>query len=241
MRLSFVIAYYDNPAMLAEQYRVWSTYGDEAKAAIEVCLVDDGSPRWPAVEVPRPPGLPALRIFRFLEDRPWNQDAARNLGAHMARHPWLLCTDMDHVVPAATLDVLLAQKNKGLVYTFGRVDAPGLTPTLGPDGRPKPHPNSFAMTRALFWKVGGYDEAYSGRGVYGTDGMFLARARGWASFHRLADAPLIRYPRTVIADASTTTLSRERTDLKREIAAEKEAAGQAAAIETLTQAWERVL
>lgn len=165
--LSICIPYYRNPGMLAEQYRVWSGYPDALKSRVEVVLVDDGSPDEAALDVPRPDGLPDLRIYRVMEDRPWHQHGARNLAADRAGHPWLLLTDMDHVLPAASLAALLDVKEKAAIYTLARLDAPHMRPMLGKDGRPKPHPNSFAMTRDLYWRIGGYDERLCG--VYGTD------------------------------------------------------------------------
>jgi hypothetical protein len=240
--LSLVMPYYDNPWQLARQYLRWSAYRLENKARLEIVLVDDGSPRWPALDVPRPPGLPPLRLYRVLVDKPWHQHGARNLGADQARGPWLLLTDMDHELPEASLEALLARSNRGVIYTFGRLDAPHLKPTRRPDGSLKPHPNSFAMTKALFWQIGGYDETFCG--IYGTDGMFRKRAFALAAEEHLADAPLIRVPRELVADASTTTLKRKdgRELRAREIRrAEKEARGEADRIVTLNFPWERVL
>jgi len=200
--LAFVLPYYRNPRMLAEQYRVWAAYPADAKAALEVVLVDDGSPEH-ARDVPRPEGLPALRIYRVLQDIPWHQHGARNLGAQEATAPWLLLTDMDHVVPTATLVAVLAKlpaADAQRAYTFGRVDAPHLRPTRDGHGRLKPHVNSFLMPKAWFWRIGGYDEDCVG---YGTDSYFRARLKAAGPVEHLAHLPLVRYPREVIPDASS--------------------------------------
>jgi len=200
--LAFVMPYYRNPRMLAEQYRVWAAYPADAKAALEVVLVDDGSPEH-ARDVPRPDGLPALRIYRVLQDIPWHQHGARNLGAKEATAPWLLLTDMDHVVPTGTLQAVLAKlptADVARAYTFGRLDAPHLHPTLDGNGQPKPHVNSFLLAKAWFWQVGGYDEDCVG---YGTDAYFRGRLRAAGPLEALP-VPLIRYPREVIPDANTT-------------------------------------
>jgi hypothetical protein len=241
-RLSFVLPYYLNPGMLAVQYRTWAAYPGHLKARIEVVVVDDGSPRSPAADVPRPDGLPKLRIYRVLEDRPWHQHAARNLGAHVADGPWLFLTDMDHIMPTASLERLLELHNGSRVYTFARLDAPDLKPMLGRDGRPKAHPNSFAMSKTLFWKVGGYDEEFCG--VYGTDGLFRSRLFAAARETRLEDAPIVRYSRDVVADASTTTLPRKEgraPGAKREVRDRKAREGREGEILTLAFPWERVL
>jgi hypothetical protein len=66
------------------------------------------------------------------------------------------------------------------------------------------------MTRALYDRVGGYDERYAG--VYGTDGAFKRGVEKNASAVIEIKEALIRVPREVIADASTTTLARKSPD-----------------------------
>ncbi len=238
--------------MLARQYRVWSReWSQTLKDQVELVIVDDGSPE-PAVDVDRPGDLPELAIYRVLEDRPWHQHGARNLGAHVARHPFLLMTDMDHVIPPDTLSEVLAANDKGRVFTFGRVDAPPdnvwgtahwreMAPTTRGDGSLKPHVNSFAMSKALYWQVGGYDEDYCGH--YGTDGLFRKRLYAAAREKHLAHAPLIRVSRDVIADASTRDVSRKigrDPSMKKRIAEQKRARGATGHIRVLDFPWEQV-
>jgi len=244
MMLSLVIPYYRNPGQLALQFREWQRWSTKAKAQIEVVIVDDGSPE-PAVDVPRPDGLPELSIYRVLEDRPWHQHAARNLGAHVARAPWLLLTDMDHVLTAEAADALLKRLHRldaGTAYFLHRVESTTGEPTKNERGEPKPHPNSFVMTRDLFWRVGGYDEDFCG--LYGTDGLFKARLFAIAKRGFLKKVPLVRYWRDVVPDASTTTLPRKegrKPGAREAVAARKAAEGRAGEIVTLNFPWERVL
>jgi hypothetical protein len=199
LNLSLCLPFYRNQEMLAEQYRVWSCYPEAVKAKLEIVLVDDGSPQ-PAVDVPRPYGLPRLRIYRALDDRPWHQHGCRNLAAKEADGPWLGMTDMDHVWPAESLERLLARLETAedkTAFRFRRVDAPFMKPTVDGHGRPKLHVNSFAITKAHFWTLGGYDEDLIG---YGTDGYFRRRL---GRFTDLRDISIIRYPREVIPDASS--------------------------------------
>jgi hypothetical protein len=79
-----------------------------------------------------------------------------------------------------------------------------------------PHPNSWLMTRALFWKIGGYDEKLSGH--YGTDGDWRRRMALKAPIHILSDR-LIRHEYQ--ADSSTTAYLRKQpqdAEVKRIIA-----------------------
>ncbi len=241
-KISIVYPYYENPGMLEIQYGIWSSYPEFLKRKIEIVLVDDGSPNSPAIQIPRPTGLPKLRIYRVLIDKPWHQHGARNLGASVADGPWLLLTDMDHVIPEQSLEKVLLHRNRNKVYTFGRLDAPDLTPTLDREGNVKPHPNSFAMTKELYWRVGGYDEDYCG--VYGTDGLFRSRLYHAAKECHIAAAYLVRYSRDVIPDASTTSLLRKEgrpPNAKSDILIQKMQAGRGSKITTLNFEWERAL
>lgn len=209
MVLSLCLAYYRNAGMLAEQFRVWAAYPDDLKAQIEVLIGDDASPE-AAVDVPRPDGLPALRIFRLADvadplTPPWRQDASRNRCAHEARGAWLYLGDMDHVLPADSLRALLAQLQDGrdVVYTFHRLDAPDLTPKRDAQGRLHPHPNTYVMRKARYWTVGGYDEEYCG--IYGTDGYWRRQLLNVSTIVHLEAVPIVRYSREVIPDASTRT------------------------------------
>lgn len=254
--LSVVIPYYRNPSMLRRQLAVWrDEWPADLKTRCEIVLVDDGSPE-PAADVVRAepaPGLP-VGVWRVLVDIPWHQHGARNLGAHIAVGKWLLMTDMDHVVPAETLAAVLdaaALVSGRTAFTFTRRDAPvgswraadwsDMALTLNAEGELKPHVNSYALSRRLWAKVGGYDEDYCG--IYGTDRLF--RDRLWKrAVHQQLNAPLIRVSRESIADASTTALERKDVRMrlaKKRVRLAKLAAGEADVIKTLQFPWERVL
>lgn len=209
--LTLVMPYYENASMLALHYQAWALWPNSLRNRLHVIIVDDGSPEAPAAAVKRPFGLPSLEIYRIKQDRPWHQHAARNLGASAAPEGWMLLTDMDHLLtpgPASWIFVQIDEGDldPGTVYMLDRVEANTGEPTLGKDGNPKPHPNSFVMTRDMFWRIGGYDERATG--FYGTDRLFRDRAFRFAKKGHL-DAPLVRYWRDIVPDASTTTLPRK--------------------------------
>lgn len=200
--ITLVIPFYRNEGMLHEQQRVWRALPEDLKAMLHVIIVDDGSPKQhrakPHVE---PTGVASFRLYRTLVDVRWNWLFCRNLGVAEAKTEWVLMTDIDHVLPAATLrELLTSELDRRTVYRFSRVDAPDLTPY-------KPHPNSWFMTRRMFDEIGGYDERFSG--FYGTDADFRERVHTTADRVILLPEVLIRYPREVIADASTTTYGRK--------------------------------
>lgn len=213
---SLVMAYYDNPEMLKRQIDAISELPSAISHSLYVVIIDDGSPRWPALEVCTSTGMdraPAdrFKLFRMGVDVPWNQDACRNIGVQHAATEWVLLTDMDHMVPAETWRRLMWENNLGSLhlhkktaYRFARVSAPDMQPY-------KLHPNTWAMRTKLFWKAGGYDEALAGN--YGTDGDFMRRVAQVAAIEDLPDH-VIRIPREVIPDASTTTLERKNPQQK---------------------------
>ncbi len=243
--LTIIMPYYMNPGMLSLQYETWAAYPDEIKDRFSVILVDDGSPEGCAVDVPRPDGLPNLSIYRVTEDRPWHQHAARNLGAHVAQDGWLLLTDMDHVLTEKAAWKLLnriGRLDEGSIYTLARVEADTGLPTLAENGQPKPHPNSFVVTRDTYWRIGGYDEDFCG--IYGTDALFKARAFTHARKDHLSNVALTRYWRDIVEDASTNTLTRKdgrEIDARQKIIDAKRSRGELKVVKVLQFPWERVL
>lgn len=199
--VTFICAYYENPGMLLEQQRAWQAYPGDQRAKFHAIVVDDGSPTRPARPHVIGLNIASFRLYRIGVDVRWNWLACRNLGVAMATTDWVLLTDIDHVLPPATLYALLTEPLEAdCVYRFSRVDAPTLTPY-------KPHPNSWFLTRKMFDVIGGYDERFSG--YYGTDSEFRERVQAHARQIILRGDPLVRYPRDVIADASTTTYGRK--------------------------------
>jgi hypothetical protein len=177
------------------------------RARLHVIVVDDCSPKGHRLsrKSVTSMGLGSLRLYRLLQKKRWNWLACRNLGAKLATTDWLLLTDMDHVVPEETLSRLahgpLDPKN---AYRFKRVTATKPWPyALSDCTEYKPHNDSWLMTRKLFFddRVGGYDERLSG--CYGTSGEFKDRVFAAMKAHVMLDDVIIRYPREVIADAST--------------------------------------
>lgn len=243
--ITLVMPYYMNYAMLSLHYRNFQQWPSKVRKAIRIVIVDDGSPLMPAANVPRPYDMPVVEIYRVLMDKPWHQHGARNLGAHVATTEWLLLTDMDHLLEpeAASRLVGMALRGSldpGSVYMHHRIEGDTREPTRAPNGVLKPHPNTFTLTRDLFWQIGGYDERATG--IYGTDKLFRARAFSIGQQAFLDDVPLVRYWRDLVPDASTTTLPRkegrdpaEKARIMREIAAAPDAR------KVLDFDWEQVL
>lgn len=204
--ITLVMAYYENPNMLQWHWDEFAKMDPALLEHIRVVIVDDGSPthraRPPAFEVRST--LPLIQIYRMIKDIRWNQDACRNAGVAHAETDWVLLTDMDHMVEQITWAYLVnRQWDTGTAYKFARVSAPAMQSY-------KPHPNSWFMTRKLFDAVGGYDERFAG--LYGTDGDF--RDRVYASAREVIQLKqsIVRIPREVMPDASTTTYLRKQPE-----------------------------
>jgi hypothetical protein len=224
---TLILPYYENPGMLARQFASLSLLADDVRKALHLIVVDDGSPKSPAREhmptdlfreaVEGKPlagfktftpgdkvtacGLASFQLFTVEVDVRWNWLTCRNIGAHHAKTDWLLFTDIDHLLPEETARFIQETKlDPARSYRFSRVDAPDLTPY-------KPHPNSWLMTADRFDKIGGYDERFSG--FYGTDGEFRDRVKANSREIVMLDQVLVRVPREVIPDASTTAYGRK--------------------------------
>lgn len=195
--ITIVLAYYENAKMLCRQCDNFRSFPNDIKDHLRLIVVDDGSPKHPAQF--EDIGFP-FDIYRVSQDVRWNQDACRNIGVHHAETEWVLLTDMDHMIPLHTAKGLIrGGHDKGTVYRFGRVSLPGYESY-------KPHPNSWFLTKNTYDKAGGYDERFAG--WYGTDSDIRERLKTVARILDLKDT-LVRVPREVVPDASTTTYKRK--------------------------------
>lgn len=221
--------------MLAMQIANWNAYDEVTRANVSVVLVDDGSPRNPALPVIQAnPCALKIALFRIAENIPWNQHGARNLAAKAASKGWLLMTDIDHLLePAEARKLVDANLHPGVHYVFDRVSLPDRAPY-------KRHCNTFLLTRDAYWQTGGYDEDYSG--TYGGDGPFLRALAGIAP-EKPARATVVRVPREVLADASTTEWPRTGAlkDAYRARHKAKNKAGREKPVNPLRFTWERLL
>jgi Glycosyl transferase family 2 len=179
--VTIVWPYYENPNFLAFQLAGFTRLPDYVCSRINLIVADDGSPDRPAEAVFRDwrerGRLKSARLFRLDIDIRWNWLAARNVAMHHAPAGWCAVTDIDHVFPPATILSLITRAfDPGVIYRFSRREHTG--------ARIHPHPNSFLIDRAMFWKVGGYDETLSG--FYGTDGDWRRRCAATAPIRTLA-------------------------------------------------------
>ncbi len=236
--ITLVYPYYRNPQTLLEQYDRWAALPHWMHSQFKVRLIDDGSPKGERPETVlylharQDTRFVPLEIYRILEDKPWNQHGARNLGAHVASHDdaWLLMTDMDIVVPEPVLCFLLQSRlDRDAHYFFGREFA---------DGRPdKSHCNSFLVTKKNFWLAGGYNEDFCG--TYGGDGIFTRALERVSHRVDLVGQKLLGLNDT-IDDCSTRGLGRKDSEFHAEYIRRRDATRNQPAHSPLRFEWERV-
>lgn len=163
--ISIVINAYNAQAALERQLAHWAGFAPEMRARLEVVIVDDGSAQPLSVAPGQLPQGLRCTLARIEQDIAWNMPGARNLGALLARSPFLLMHDIDHFVPAAALALLLgnmASLAVDTLYRFHRVE----------NGEPiNSHVNSFLCARDGFLRIGGYDEDFAGH--YGHEDSFF--------------------------------------------------------------------
>lgn len=196
--VTFVYPYYCNAEFLSCQISGWWRFPERLRQHLSVIIVDDGSPDPGAQFSIRAFKQPfPIRLFRIEVDVRWNWLAARNIAMSHAADGWCVATDMDHVIPLETAAALVwGAHDETCIYRFSRAEHTGQ--------EIRPHPNSWFMTRAMFWKFGGYDETLSG--YYGTDGEARRRWVKTAPVLTLKDR-LIRHEHQ--GDSSTTRYQRK--------------------------------
>lgn len=197
--ITLILPYYDNPGMLTRQCEDLLALPSATRDLVSLIVVDDCSPNHPAV-LPDMQGM-SVQLYRLLKDVRWNQDACRNIGVSHSETNWMLLTDIDHLTPVVTWERLTSREYDGdKVYQFRRKSLPLMDDY-------KLHPNSWFITKKKYEQIGGYDERFAG--YYGTDSEFRERVRKVAGDIVMLKEHLIRVPRSVIPDASTTSYLRK--------------------------------
>jgi hypothetical protein len=201
-KLQIVFPYYDNAQMLEKHIEVWKSWPRDLQRKVRVVIVDDGSEKQPALPVLQPHELPVeLMLFRILINIRWNQNGARNLAMTHVDDGWVLSTDADHVIPESQLRALLSLSlDPKMYYRPGRRQF-GHEKTVY-----KRHPNSYVLTKELYWRIGGYDEDFAG--YYGSDCTFR-NALKFFSKGKEIDPYLVVYNEKDIPDANTTEFDRK--------------------------------
>jgi glycosyltransferase involved in cell wall biosynthesis len=205
-KISIVFAYYSNPKMLRYQVEQYGKFDPAVLKQCEILVIDDASPSDPAAEVVVGFKALPLSVFRIDKDKPWNQDAARNIGAFEATGKFLLLTDIDHTVPEESIKALLAMGDTNQVHSLAR-EAHFFDKVV------KSHGNSYFMSKAKYWEIGGYDEDFWG--AYGSDVLFRKRIIAKYPIVELRNIRLELVTKISISDAKNLNLSRSPSAIRR--------------------------
>ena len=196
--VTIIFPYYENATMFERQQRHIMSLPAAIREHLHVSVCDDCSIDHASEHVLADfaASVSSFQLFRVLEKRRWNWLTCRNICWHHCKTEWAIHTDIDHTIPADTLrwmmgDDLDADK---VYFPFLRQDMPDLT------HNPKHHPNTWFHTKAMYDKIGGYDERFSGN--YGTDSDFRFRAEQASGGFVAVDKYITRWPREIVLDAS---------------------------------------
>lgn len=164
--ISVGVIFFNQPEMLKIHLKEWSKYRDHA----EFIVIDDCSSLTPVLDVD------FVKVYRIIDDIPWNQTGARNLLYHVASNNWVLSTDCDHVVTRETFDqVLRLSTDDDLdIYFLNRVFSHGLK-------KNRMH-SSFYCNRHTFLAAGGHDEDLAGN-YGGVDQSWEQKVRDLLNYH----------------------------------------------------------
>lgn len=200
--------YYDAPEMLMKHLEYWQLYPEWVAECLNVVLIDDGSPKCPASTVLDAVGGPPfpIELYRIEEDIPWNHGGARNLAFTQMQEGWALLTDIDHVLPLESVCSLLTKHlNDKCVYIPSRYR---VLSALDWE-EIEPHSDSFVLTREMFWKVGGFDEEFSGY-WNGVSHLFRKHLSTVVQeYIVLENTHLFFFDNTIVKDANVESLGRK--------------------------------
>jgi len=198
--LTIAFPYYDCPNMLKVHLDYWKWLPYTFSTRVNVVVVDDGSPNYPALDVLRKYGIPSFefKLFRIHENIPWNHGGAKNLAMQQAYPGWVVLTDADHVMSAENIVNLLETKlDPPFIYKPSRDDMLSHTERT-PIGT---HTGSFIMTKEMFWKIGGFDESLS-RFWNGPGYPFRKASKKHAPWIPLEGVRLFRFGNELVGDAN---------------------------------------
>jgi len=162
-KLTYVITYYNQP-FIEKQLELWSSYPSDVLSQLEFVMVDDGSKTRPLAPIVRPyKNKLSIKLFVITKDIYWNIPGAINLGMCMTNTPWAFHADVDNWVAAESMSEIMdaIENEENELYDF----------VVHIGERVANNTSSFLLTRDLFWKIGGYDEDFSGQ--YGHDDIYF--------------------------------------------------------------------
>lgn len=169
-KLTIYFPYYNQPDSLRKQLFNFFSFDSNILKYLNIIIVDDGSLQSPA--------LPIIQSFKNIQkiniqlikiniDIPWNQPEANNVAFRECKTEYMIRNDIDHYFNEVNIVKILNYPFKNnYYYSFNRKNEQfnsGSSP-----------PNIYIMKKTDYFKIGGYNEYFSGN--YGDDIEFLPRA-----------------------------------------------------------------
>ena len=156
-KITITLLYYEEPEYLLLQIKTLKKYKD----LFNIVIIDDGSKKFPIENYLKL--IPEyFSVLKILDDIPWNIPGARNLSVAFCQTKWSLQLDIDHIIPEKSANKIseLELDNKRF-YSFNRKFSNYTKPTAG----------TLLFDNKSFWKVGGYNEDFTGN--YGQNDPYL--------------------------------------------------------------------
>jgi hypothetical protein len=240
-KITLIVPAWNQPLMVRKQLDTINLYPE----GFTVIIVDDCSTP-PIADVFREGDK--AQLYRVTEDVSWNRSMARNLGSQLAETDWIMHVDTDHILtPQCAENLLKHPIFPNRWYRFPRFRIGAADETRMKDALPREceygqigeHCDSYLITKANYWKTGGYDPDYAG--CLGGGGAFLARLEAMMgdSSALPLDIHLQVFTSKVIPDASVSGIPRDTSEYKRR-KKDKEARGDTIPRDPIRYKWERV-
>ncbi len=166
--LSVITHFYNGHSWVNKQIAHWEKIRPEIRRLVEFILVDDYSDE----EYVLPETPLNVRLFRVIDDIPWNQAGARNLAAFHATGAAGLFIDIDQFIYIEFLErlILAAPNLEKDTINFFRIKELVNIQNNQPMAH---HPNAFVVNLSDFRRIGMYDEDFVGH--YGFEDVFLMK------------------------------------------------------------------
>ncbi|GBE23831.1 hypothetical protein BMS3Bbin02_00096 [bacterium BMS3Bbin02] len=244
--LTIVAAYFNQPEIFEEWWRVLLSYPDELVAKIKLRLVDDHSERAPL-------GIPATILKRFdvqafvvEDDIVCGQTGARNLAMKHAEG-WCFVTDPDYILYPDAAQKLLGKMSlaSGRDRWMGELERRNYyhpRSKLYGTGKEQHRAENMAVVHADdFWSVGGYNEDFAGGYGYG-DGLLFRAMKEYGKMRDvfIQDVWMTHYQKGVVEKSDGTRITDAASPIVRSTVRNKPIFKRMNS-DILTKGWKRLL
>lgn len=151
--LSLIQTYYNEPEHLQRCVDRWNHFS----ADLHVILIDDGSKKYPAIDVINRNKIRdniKFSLYAVDEDIGFNSHGCRNLGAMVAETDWLIFLDIDHTFQPGDIKKLVNEtKLTAAWYNF-------YARFFKTMHQKELCLNQFVIRKDFYWEIGGYNESY---------------------------------------------------------------------------------